>query len=184
MAESPPGRPIGWSKAGGLVVAVFIVLVLAAVEVFLAERIKGLRENATQLQKQISLIEQRVGRLELQMETLLARRLPDGNAGPNRPEGNTPTKDSPAKVETPTALTRAEIDIIRDYIKIPPPAAGVSPTISLGVPIGNHVLVPLPSQITDKVPKLVGARFTTDRNGSIVIVTVNGGRADFIIPPN
>jgi hypothetical protein len=44
-------------------------------------------------------------------------------------------------------------------------------------------LIPLPSQLTDKVPKLLGAKFTT-RNGAIIISTKNSRRADAVLAPN
>lgn len=183
MPKLPSVRPIAWPKHSGVILTALIgVTLVATAAVLIADRFRGLRDNAAQMQRQISSMEQRIGRLELQMETLLAKRLPEANAAPNRADGGAPTKDATGKL--PAALARSDIDVIRDYIKMPPPPAGVAPTISLGMPVGNHVLVPLPTQVTDKVPRLAGARFTTDRNGSIVIVMENGGRADFIIPPN
>lgn len=182
MPKVPFIRSVVSPKHSGVILAVLIcasLVVTAAVLV--ADRIRGLRDSATQMQRQIVSIEQRVGRLELQVETLLAKRLLEASAAPNRADRETPTKDTPGK--SMAALAQADIDTVRDYIKIPPPPVGATPTIGLGMSVGNHVLVPLPSQVIDKVPRLAGARFTTDRNGSIVIVTGNGGRADFIIPP-
>lgn len=161
--------------------AVGALLLLAGVEVFLAERIKELRDYTSQLQKQLGSVEQRVGRLELQMEQQRSRRAPDGSAGSGRSEAEMATA---AKTDHLVTLSRTEVDIIKDYIKLPPPAAGAAATMSVGAPVGNHVLVPLPSQITDRVPKLAGARFGTDRNGAIVIVTGASDRVGFIIPPN
>ena len=43
--------------------------------------------------------------------------------------------------------------------------------------------MPLPEVISEKVPKLRGARFTTDRNQAIVIVG-SRNRAEAIIGPN
>ncbi|MFB9269925.1 hypothetical protein ACFFWD_43540 [Bradyrhizobium erythrophlei] len=175
-------RSLAPSKSVGFgVAAVGALLLLAGVDAFLAERIKELRDHATQLQKQIASVEQRVGRLELQMEQQRSRRAPDGPAGSGRSEGETAAV---VKADPPVTLTRAEVDIIKDYIKLPPPAAGAAATMSVGAPVGNHVLVPLPAQITDRVPKLVGARFATDRNGAIVIVVGTSDRVGFIIPPN
>jgi len=175
-------RSFAWSKSAGLgLAAVCAVLLLAGVELFLAERMKELRDRANLTERQLASVEQRVGRLELQMEQLLSRRVPDNPPGASRPEGETAPVVKP---DSSITLTRAEIDIVRDYIKLPPAAAGTVATMSVGAPVGSHVLVPFPSQIADRVPKLVGARFTTDRNGAIVVVAAGSDRIGFIIPPN
>jgi TolA-binding protein len=177
-------KPLLLSKSAGVgLAAVAIVLLLAGVELFLAERIRDLRDQTNQLQRQIASVEQRVGRLELQMEQQLSRRVPDVSAGSGRSEGE-PVAAVVAKPDTSIALTRAEVDIIREYIKLPPAAAGAVATMAVGAPVGNHVLVPFPAQITDRVPKLVGARFATDKNGAIVVVAGGSDRIGFIIPPN
>jgi hypothetical protein len=44
-------------------------------------------------------------------------------------------------------------------------------------------MIPLPSQLTDKVPKLVGGKFTT-RNGVIIIVKRDSRQADAVLAPN
>ena len=38
-------------------------------------------------------------------------------------------------------------------------------------------------QLMEKIPKLIGARFTT-RNGSIIILRRDSRQADFVLPPN
>jgi hypothetical protein len=44
-------------------------------------------------------------------------------------------------------------------------------------------MIPLPSQLTEKVPKLLGAKFTT-RNGTIIIIKRASRRADAVLAPN
>jgi hypothetical protein len=44
-------------------------------------------------------------------------------------------------------------------------------------------MIPLPPPLTDKVPKLVGARFTI-RNGVIIIVKRDSRQADAVLGPN
>ena len=43
--------------------------------------------------------------------------------------------------------------------------------------------IPLPSPLMEKIPKLLGARFTT-RNGSIIIVRRDSRQADAVLGPN
>ena len=73
---------------------------------------------------------------------------------------------------------------MRDYIKVPPAPPGTAPTIKIGAVVPPAALVPLPQQIGEKVPKLIDARFTTDRNGAIVIVRSGSRHADAVINPN
>jgi hypothetical protein len=79
-------------------------------------------------------------------------------------------------------LTREEIQMIRDYIKPAPSAGAAAPTINVGDTVAG-AMIPLPSQLAEKIPKLRGARFTT-RNGSIIIVRRDSRQADAVLPPN
>jgi hypothetical protein len=81
-------------------------------------------------------------------------------------------------------LSREETQLVRDYIKLPPAPPGAVPTMVLGAAIPDAILMPLPSQITDKFPRLLGARFATDRNGAIVIVRRGSRSADAVIAPH
>jgi hypothetical protein len=84
----------------------------------------------------------------------------------------------------PFALTRDEIQLIRDFIKVPPPLPGAAQNISVGDLLPAAALAPLPEPIMDRVPKLRGARFTVDRNSAIVVVAPGANRADVIINPS
>ena len=44
-------------------------------------------------------------------------------------------------------------------------------------------MIPLPSPLVDKVPKLLGGKFTI-RNGAIIIVKRDSGQADAVLAPN
>jgi hypothetical protein len=56
------------------------------------------------------------------------------------------------------------------------------PTINVGDTVVG-AMIPLPSQLTDNVPKLVGGKFTT-RDGSIIIVKRDSRKADVVLGPN
>jgi hypothetical protein len=47
----------------------------------------------------------------------------------------------------------------------------------------NVATIPLPSPPTDKVPKLLGGRFTI-RNGSIIILKRDSRQGDAVLAPN
>jgi hypothetical protein len=79
-------------------------------------------------------------------------------------------------------LSQEEIQLIRSFI-IPAPLTGpATPAINAGDPI-TGAMIPLPSQLIDKVPKLAGAKFTT-RNGAIVISGKDSNKADLVLAPN
>jgi hypothetical protein len=80
-------------------------------------------------------------------------------------------------------LTREESQLIRDYIKPAlTPGNAAAPEIAVGDPVGGAT-IPLPSALTEKIPKLQGAKFTT-RNGSIIIIRSNSRQADAVLNPN
>ena len=70
---------------------------------------------------------------------------------------------------------------IRDYIKPAPSAGAGAPAVNVGDPVTGGT-IPLPSPLTDKIPKLQGGRFTI-RNGSIVIFKRDAQKADAVLPP-
>lgn len=80
-------------------------------------------------------------------------------------------------------LTQEETQLVRTYIKAPP-ASNVAATIAVGGDLTRVALLPLPAQIAGKVSRLVGGRFTIDRNGAIVIALRNSRVADAVIQPN
>ena len=99
-----------------------------------------------------------------------------------------PVPDRAATRSSPTApvalsLTFDEMSVVRTVIRLPPPPAGATPSIAIGDAVPEPRLMPMPEAIVDKLPKLRGTRFTTDRNQAIVIVG-RGNRAEAIIGPN
>jgi hypothetical protein len=84
--------------------------------------------------------------------------------------------------QTALNLSREEIQLIKDYIKPAPSAGAASATINVGDPVESG-MIPLPSQLTDKVPKLVGGKFSI-RNGAIIIVKRDSRQADAVLAPN
>ncbi len=81
-------------------------------------------------------------------------------------------------------LTQDEMQLIRSYIKASPVTSEVAATISVGEELRDMTLLPLPSQIAMKSPRLAGGRFKIDRNGAIVISLRKSRQADAVIQPN
>jgi hypothetical protein len=82
------------------------------------------------------------------------------------------------------ALNEADRKLIRQFIKVLPPKPGAQPKIHLGDKISDVTLVPVPESLVEQVPKLRGARFSIDQNGSIIIIGEGSSRADAVIAPN
>lgn len=163
-------------------VAVAAAILFAVFDLYLAERVKDLRSNAAQLQRQLASMEHRLGRLELEREQQVTPRLDEkGNAVTS--ETNSAPVPPPAFVEPAKGLSQTEIDIVREYIKTPPGMAAKGPTLKVGMSLANQPLIPLPPQLIEKLPKLVGARFRVDRDGAVVIVPAGSDRIGFIVPP-
>lgn len=163
-------------------VALTALLLVAMGAAFLTERIRDLADASAQAKRQLSSLDHRVGRVELQIERLLAKQLSDDNEYPGGANHGARANGGRGRVGTAAALTAEEIELVRNYIKVPPPAGSAPPKFAIGAAIDDSRLTPLPLQITEKVPRLAGAKFTSDRNGAIVIVS--GGTVGFIIPPN
>ena len=83
---------------------------------------------------------------------------------------------------TPLILSPDEIRLIREYIKPAPFNGPTAQPINVGDPVTIGT-IPLPSPLTDKIPKLLGARFTI-HNGTIILVIRNSHRADAVLGPN
>ena len=81
------------------------------------------------------------------------------------------------------SLSPDEIRAIKEYIK-PAPIAGqaISPSINVGDHI-TEATIPVPSTLIDKVPKLVGAKFTI-HNGAIIIIKRDSHQVDAVLGPN
>ena len=90
-------------------------------------------------------------------------------------------KAEPNTDQSALNLSLEEIQLIREFIKLSPAGGMSAPAIKVGDPVGVAT-IPLPSPLMEKVPKLLGGRFTT-QNGSIIILRRDSGRADAVLPP-
>jgi len=146
-------------------------------------QLSGMKADLATLRGQLTITREQMARLEKRIEeTSTGQISPQG-----RPPGaNDTTRRLPddAGARSPLELSREEIQLLRDYIKLPPGPPGATPTIALGAILPDATLLPLPPQIGEKSPKLIGARFATDRNGAIIIARRGSRRADAIVSPN
>jgi cell division protein FtsB len=79
-------------------------------------------------------------------------------------------------------LSTEEAQLVREYIKPAPSAGAPANTVKVG-DVADGAMIPLPSPLTEKVPKLLGARFTI-RNGAIIIVRKDSRQVDAVVAPN
>ena len=162
------------AKAGMFAAICTVIFLAGAGAAFLLAQISGLRNEVTGVRRELTSAKDRIARLERKSEeppfSQRFNELTQKQAEDRRPP--------------PLELSREEVQLIRDYIKIPPAPPGTAATIQIGAVVPPTLLVPLPQQIGEKSPKLIGARFMTDRNGAIVIVGRASRQADAIIAPN
>jgi hypothetical protein len=178
----PGGRPAGIS--GALLAALSLVVILIAAGLFIGiNQIKALKSEITGLERQLALKKQTAStdqqekksgaepKDQLQDQPLVPAPTEKGkNPGDNR------------AAATALILSPDEIRLIREYIK-PAPFSG--PAVA-PINVGDSVTlatIPLPSPLTDKVPKLLGGRFTI-RNGAIIILKRDSRQADAVLAPN
>lgn len=168
--------------AGGAFAIVALLFVVACVLAAIAfGQIQSLKSDIALLRRELLPVKERFAKLE---EAENQRR--DEEQEQEAQKRSQTGKDrSAAEARTdplPLSLTREEIQLVREYIKPAPSSASAEPVINVGDAVGG-ALIALPSALTDKVPKLVGARFTT-RNGSIVLVKKDSRQADAVLGPH
>ncbi|MCK1548724.1 hypothetical protein IVB11_06550 [Bradyrhizobium sp. 177] len=150
----------------------FVVGCVCAIIVFMQANARKLEIAA--LQRDIIALKLRVARFDQIAST-----------NEIREKASSETSKPPSETrpdQAPLILSREEIQLVRDYIKPAPVAGSATETIKVGEPVVGDT-VPFPSPITEKVRKLLGARFTV-RNGVVVIVRSGSRHADAVIRPN
>jgi len=127
---------------------------------------------------QIKLLKSEIDRLRRELLPLNERLAMLEQVEKNRPgvESNRPSAS-----QSILELSPEEIQLIRDYIKPAPYSGPVGPAINVGDPV-TATMIPLPSPLTDKIPKLLGARFAI-QNGAIIIVRRNSRNAEIVLAP-
>ncbi|WP_407113981.1 hypothetical protein [Bradyrhizobium sp. LMG 9283] len=149
-----------------------VVSCVCAIIVFM--QVNSLKLEIATLQRDIIALKLGVARLD-QIASANERRDKASSETPKRPSETHPD-------QAPLILSREEVQLIRDYIKPAPVAGAATDTTKVGDPVSGET-VAFPSPITEKVRKLLGARFTV-RNGVVVIVRSGSRHADAVIGPN
>jgi hypothetical protein len=169
-------------SVGGAAFAIFsLILVIACVLAAIAfGQIQSLKSDLAALRRELLPVRERIARLE-QIEKS-KRELDQQEETQNKSDTE---KNPPGEVRADQAalnLSREEIQLIRNYIKPAPSAGAAAPAINVGDTVSG-AMIPLPPQLTEKVPKLLGGKFTI-RNGAIIIVKRDSRQADVVLAPN
>jgi hypothetical protein len=167
---------------GGLILTVMVLLAIiicvgAAVAV---NQIKSLKSDITTLERQL---------VPLKKQAADAEQKENRNSSDERNaavkavaiDKSKPTDESRSP-STTLILSPDEMRLIREYIKPAPFSSPPTQPINVGDPVTIGT-IPLPSPLTDKIPKLLGARFTI-HNGTIILLKRDSHQADAVIGPN
>lgn len=151
----------------------FVLLIICAGAAAVVMQFRSMKSEIVSLQREVLSLKERLTRID---QAERARQFEE-RANIERAKSG----DNPAQ-ETPLNLSPDEIRLIRDYIKPAQPAGPASAPINVGDPVTGPT-VALPSAVTEKLPKLIGARFAI-RNGAIIIVKRDSRRVDAVLGPN
>ncbi|WP_258766310.1 hypothetical protein [Bradyrhizobium arachidis] len=163
------------ANVNGIVIALvsLLVVIICAGTVIALRQIRSLETEISTLQRELSPLKERLSRFDLAEKTRQAEEKA-------REERSKRTADNPPP-QAPLSLSREEIQLVREYIK---PAPGISSAAApaVGDPIVGTT-IPFPSPVTEKVPKLLGAKFAI-RNGAILIVRRDSHQIDAVLGTN
>jgi GNAT superfamily N-acetyltransferase len=150
-----------------------LLAVCAVVGVVILGQFRALKIDMTQKDHELATMKAKVSQLEK-----VARQI--GNEQSEAVSNHSTPK---AQLKQPLlVLVGADIQIIRQFIKVAPPQPGVQAKLSVGDNIAHLTASPIPMGLADAVPKLRGASFSIDQDGSIVIIGAESNRIDAAIP--
>ena len=166
-------------SAGGAVFAFLslLVIVIIAGTVIALSQIRSLKSEIAALQRELLPLKERATRLD-EAEKMNSANDQRTKAAAEKAK---PSIEGSGK-QAVLNLSPGEIQLIRDYIKPAPFAGTAAPAINVGDPVVGGT-IPLPSPLTDKLPKLLGASFAI-RNGAIIIVRRDSRQVDAVLAPN
>jgi hypothetical protein len=175
-------RTDGISGAVLAALSLFVILVGAGLFIGVSQ-IKSLKSEITALERQLVPLKKQAANADQQEKKNIEEQKNQPLIPGLTEKGKNSTENGPLpRLPTTLQLSPDEMRLIREYIKPAPFTGTAAPPINIGDPV-NVATIPLPSPLTDKVPKLLGARFTI-RNGAIVIVKRDSHQADVVLAPN
>jgi hypothetical protein len=171
-------RIVGGVGGAAFAVLSLLVVVTCVGAAIALGQIKSLKSDIALLHRELLPLRERLGRLEQAERTKKDSDQQEEAQNKSDTEKNKEIRTDQSALN----LSREEIQLIREYIKPAPVAGAAAPATNVGDPVEGG-MIPLPSQLTDKVPKLVGGKFSI-RNGAIIIVKRDSRQADAVLAPN
>jgi hypothetical protein len=171
--------------SGALVATLSLVALLIGAGLFIGiNQIKSLKSEITTLERQLAQLNKQAASADQLEKKNSAEQKNQPQNQPLAPGVAEKGKNPVDNRTTPTALVLSpdEVRLVREYIKPVPFTGPAAPSINVGDPV-SVATIPLPSPLTDKIPKLLGARFTI-RNGAIIIVKRDSRQVDAVLAPN
>ena len=178
-AEVPDRKTANGVGMPGLAVACLsLISVVACVAAAIAlGQISSLKSDNAALRRELVPLRDRLVRLEQDA----AKREAAQQEAQDKLEADKKALDAGSE-HTALNLSREEIQLIREYIKAAPSTPGGRPPENVGDPVTGG-MIPLPSPLTEKAPRLVGAKFAI-RNGAIIISARSSRRVDAVLMAN
>jgi hypothetical protein len=171
--------------SGALVATLSLIALLIGAGLFIGiNQIKSLKSEITTLERQLAQLNKQAASADQLEKKNSAEQKNQPQNQPLAPGVAEKGKNPVDNRTTPTALVLSpdEVRLVREYIKPVPFTGPAAPSINVGDPV-SVATIPLPSPLTDKIPKLLGARFTI-RNGAIIIVKRDSRQVDAVLAPN
>ena len=169
----------GREATGAVLALISLIVIVACVGAAIAlTQIRSLKSDVVALHRELAPLKERVAQLD-QVEK--ARRQAEQQADA---KDKSAMERSNRLGETQAALNLSseEIQLVKVYIRPAPSTGAPSEAIKVG-DIVDGAMIPLPLPLTEKIPKLLGARFAI-RNGAIIIVRKGSRQADAVLGPN
>lgn len=165
-------RRTGGIGGGIFALLTLLVLTICAGGVVALTQIKSLKAEIASLQRELLPLRERLASYELAEKARVA----EIKAAAEKNKALAENLSKPA----PLTFSREEAQLIREYIKPAPSASPATPAVNVGDLLTGGT-IPLPSALTEKMPRLVGARFAI-RNGAIIIVRRDSQKVDAVLP--
>jgi hypothetical protein len=179
-----PSEKKGLAKHLGRAAIALLALALAVACIVAAiafGQIQSLKSDILAQRRELLSFKERIARLEqIEKERRDSDQREDAQSKSDA-EKNKPA-DEARTDQAALSLSREEIQFIKDYIKPARTQGTPAPDINVGDSV-TGAMIPLPSQLMDKVPKLLGGKFMI-RNGSIIVVKRASRQADVVVPAN
>jgi len=148
-----------------------LAAILSVVGFVFLIQVQGLKTEQAKLDRELAAVNGQVTELE-KVVRQIASGQPDAAA----------SKKNANSVKTLLSLGDAEMQLVRQFIRVAPRQANAQTGLKVGDALPQSASLPIPQALVDKVPKLDGARFAIDQSGAIAISGAGDDRVAVVIP--